>query len=68
MKPNIGLPDRLLRLLIAVILFALAWMFIPEITGYIFLIFGLFTTYEALASWCIMYQLLGINTCPIDKR
>lgn len=68
MTPNIGLVDRLLRLLIALIFFALAWMFLPELIGYVFLIFGLFTTYEALASWCVLYQILGINTCPIDRR
>ena len=28
---------------------------------------GLFSLYEAVSSWCVFYQLLGRNTCPIKN-
>lgn len=63
MKRNIGNPDRLLRFTLAVILLFLSWWF----SSWIALGLGLFTLYEALTSWCILYQLLGKNSCPISK-
>lgn len=62
MKKNIGTSDRLIRLGLAIILYIYAWW----AGSYIALGFALFTTYEALASWCIIYALLGKNSCPID--
>jgi predicted anti-sigma-YlaC factor YlaD len=59
MKKNIGTADRLLRLAIAVILLLFAWWQ----SSWIALVFSLFTFYEALAGWCVLYQLLGKNSC-----
>jgi hypothetical protein len=64
MKKNIGTNDRILRLIIAFILFGLAVGF----KSLILAAFGLFTLYEALASWCVLYQLIGKNTCPISNK
>lgn len=64
MKKNIGLKDRLLRFSLALVLFGLAIWF----QSWVLAIFGLFTLYEALASWCVLYQLIGKNTCPINKN
>ena len=64
MKKNIGTADRIVRLSIACLLFAFAWWQ----GSWIALAFALFTLYEALASWCILYQLLGKNSCPIDRK
>jgi hypothetical protein len=64
MKKNIGTSGRLLRLAIAILLLIYAyWQW-----SWIALAASLFVFYEALASWCIVYQLLGINACPIDKE
>lgn len=64
MKKNIGTTDRLIRLTLAMVLFALAYWY----QSWILLGIGLFTLYEAVASWCVMYALLGKNSCPIDKK
>lgn len=64
MKKNIGTPDRIVRLIIAIVLFGVAWW----MHSWIALAFGLFTLYEALASWCALYQLLGKDTCSIDQK
>jgi hypothetical protein len=60
-KKNIGTADRLLRLGLAFALLLYAWWQ----SSWIALGFSLFTFYEALSSWCILYQLLGKNSCSI---
>lgn len=63
MEKNIGTPDRILRLTIGILLLLLAWWK----SSWIALGFALFAFYEALVGWCILYQLLGKNTCPNNK-
>lgn len=64
MKKNIGTTDRLIRFFIGIAFLAYAyWQ-----SSWIVLIFALFTFYEALAGWCIMYQMLGKSSCPIDRN
>jgi len=60
MKKNIGPLDRLLRLLIAIILLGYAY-YNRSLTGYLA---GLFVLFEACASWCLFYQLMGRSSCP----
>jgi len=63
MKKNIGKRDRLIRLAIALGLLLYAyWQW-----SWVALIFSLFVFFEAGMSWCIVYQLLGKNSCPIDR-
>ncbi|WP_068471012.1 YgaP family membrane protein [Candidatus Protochlamydia phocaeensis] len=63
MKKNIGTPDRVIRLLISLVLFFFAWW----LPSWIVLALALFTLYESLAGWCIFYQLIGKNTCPLPS-
>jgi hypothetical protein len=62
MKKNIGTPDRLLRLAIAIVLLFFAWYS----SSWLLLAASLFTFYEAFAGWCVLYQLLGKNSCPLE--
>ena len=64
MKKNIGTRDRLIRLAISLGLFAIAYWK----GSWVVLIFALFTLFEALMSWCVLYQFLGKSSCPIKKR
>lgn len=64
MQKNIGPKDRIIRFIMAIILFALAFWQGSWIIGF----FALFTLYESLASWCVFYQLIGRNSCPIKKN
>ncbi|MFA5521963.1 MAG: DUF2892 domain-containing protein [Castellaniella sp.] len=64
MTANIGSTDRLLRIVVGLILIALAatgnlgwWAYI----GVVPLVTGLFR-------FCPMYRLLGLSTCPIKSR
>lgn len=61
MKKNIGTADRLYRAAISVMLFSIAWWW----NSWIIAGFGIFTAYEALAGWCVIYKLLGKNSCPL---
>jgi hypothetical protein len=60
MKKNIGKPDRLLRLIVGILLLGCAYWKM----SWILLVLALFTLFEALMSWCILYQILGKNSCP----
>ncbi|MGK5595712.1 MAG: YgaP family membrane protein [Parachlamydiaceae bacterium] len=60
---NLDTNGRLLRAMIAVLLLAYA---IVE-KSWLALFFSLFVFFEAYMSWCVLYQILGINHCPIDK-
>lgn len=64
MQKNIGTQDRLFRLFIGLILLAYAWWQ----SSWIALALALFTFYEAYASWCLFYQLIGKNTCPTNLK
>lgn len=63
MKKNIGTLDRLLRLSIAILLLIYAY-YNRSLIGYLA---GLFVLFEATASWCLFYQLIGRSSCPIKK-
>lgn len=63
MKKNLGMSGRLLRLAIAIVLLAYAYW----AQSWIALAASLFTFFEAWMSWCIVYQILGINSCPTKK-
>jgi len=64
MKSNMGTTDRVIRLVLAILLLIYAY------SQSSWLAFGgsLFTFYEAGASWCVLYQLMGKNTCPLAKK
>ncbi|MDP1835429.1 MAG: DUF2892 domain-containing protein [Chlamydiales bacterium] len=62
MKKNIGTLDRILRLSIGLLLLLYAWW----MPSWIALIFALFCLFEAVASWCLFYQIIGKNSCPIN--
>jgi hypothetical protein len=64
MKKNLGTSGRLLRLSFGLLLLIVAW----AMGSWIIFALSLFTFYEAFASWCIIYQLLGKNSCPIEKN
>jgi len=67
MKKNIGTPDRITRLAIGVILLVIAFVVVTVIwLKVVVIILALFTFYEALSSWCLFYQLIGKNTCPVE--
>ncbi|HXK52651.1 DUF2892 domain-containing protein [Candidatus Nomurabacteria bacterium] len=64
MKQNLGRHDRLLRFALGAALLVIALATRSTSAA----LWGLFTLYEALAGWCVVYQLLGRNTCPLKNN
>lgn len=64
MNKNIGTTDRIIRFVIACLLFVYAiWQ-----GSWLAAAVGVFVLYEALASWCAFYQLIGRNSCDIPPK
>jgi hypothetical protein len=64
MKTNVGGTDRVLRILAGLVLIALAATGTVGAWGYI----GIVPLLTGLVRVCPAYSLLGVNTCPLDKR
>jgi putative Mn2+ efflux pump MntP len=71
MEKNIGFNDRLVRLILGLCAIAGAYFIainVNWLAGIIVALLGAFSIYEALVGWCIVYKILGKNTCPIEGR
>ncbi|WP_097044617.1 YgaP family membrane protein [Flagellimonas pacifica] len=68
MKKNMGGLDRMVRTIIAVIVFALYYLdVIEETLAYILLgLSGIFVL-TSFISFCPLYTLFGMNTCKVKK-
>jgi hypothetical protein len=64
LKQNIGIPGRLTRFILGLILLIAAYLY----SSWILLAFSLFCFFQALMGWCAFHQLLGKNSCPIKKN
>ena len=63
MKANVGGIDRVLRIVVGLVLMALAAAGIVGVWGWI----GFVPLLTGLIRWCPVYPLLGINSCPLKK-
>lgn len=68
MKKNMGATDRIIRTLIAVVIAVLYFTHIITGTlGIVLLVFAVVFLLTSLVSFCPLYTLLGINSCPLKK-
>lgn len=63
MKSNVGGIDRILRVLVGLVLIALAATNTIGWWGWL----GVIPLLTGLVSFCPLYTLLGLNTCPIKR-
>lgn len=63
-QKNIDSNGRLIRFAIASVLLILALWF----HSWVLLAFSIFTFIEAAFSWCVFYQIMGWNSCPIGEK
>lgn len=63
MKSNVGGLDRILRIVVGIVLIALAVTGTVGAWGWI----GVVPLLTGLIGWCPAYPLLGISTCPMKK-
>jgi hypothetical protein len=61
---NIGIFDRVLRLVVALFFLVLAYW----VASWVILVIALFVLFEALVGWCLLYQIFGKNSCSIKKQ
>ena len=68
MKNNMGSADRIIRLIIAAVIAVLFFTNVVSGTvGIILLVAAGVFALTSLISFCPLYPLVGINTCPKDK-
>ncbi|NNV56703.1 YgaP family membrane protein [Limnovirga soli] len=69
MKKNMGSTDRIIRLLLAAVF---AYLYFGEVVtgtlGLVLVILGGVFALTSLISFCPLYTLVGINTCPAKKQ
>lgn len=69
MKKNMGNADRLVRILLAVVFAVLYFTNTVQGTvGIVLLILGGVFLLTSFISFCPLYTLIGINTCPAKKE
>lgn len=69
MKKNMGTADRVIRILVAV-LFAVLYFTntVTGVFGIVLLVLGGVFLLTSLISFCPLYTLIGLNTCPAKNR
>ncbi|MCS7068485.1 MAG: DUF2892 domain-containing protein [Meiothermus sp.] len=68
MKPNEGTTDRIIRLVLAAVLFLLAFTVAGGVWVYVAAGLGAVMLLTAAIGFCPLYALLGIHTCPLPQR
>lgn len=63
MKMNVGMIDKVLRIVAGLILIGLSLSGTIGVWGWI----GIIPLVTGLMGWCPLYHLLGINSCPAGK-
>ena len=64
MKANVGTIDRVLRIIVGLVLIGLALAGTIGPWGWI----GVVPLATALFRFCPLYTVLGMNTCPMEKK
>lgn len=68
MKKNMGNADRIIRILIAAVF---AYLYFGDVVtgtaGIVLLVLGAVFVLTSLISFCPLYTIVGLNTCPAKK-
>ncbi len=68
MKKNVGMIDRVVRIILAVGLTVLYFTgIIPGILGIVLMAFAGIFLLTSLIKTCPLYSIFGISTCPLKK-
>jgi len=69
MKKNMGTADRIIRIIIAAIVAVLYFTnIITGTLGIVLLVLAGVFVLTGLISFCPLYAIIGLNTCPAKKR
>lgn len=65
MKANVGVIDRVLRIIVGLGLLSL--LFIMEGNAKYFGLIGIVPLFTAIVRWCPAYALFGVSSCPLSE-
>ncbi len=69
MTKNMGSADKTIRLAIAAVIAVLFFMnVIPGTLGIVLLVVAIIFAATSFVSFCPIYAVLGIKTCPVEKK
>lgn len=69
MKKNMGKMDRIIRILVAVVVVGLfGAKIITGLLATVLLVLAAVFVLTSFVSFCPLYTLLGLNTCPLEER
>lgn len=69
MKKNMGNIDKIIRILVAIVIAVLFFTNVISGTlGIVLLVLAGVFVLTSVMSFCPLYPLVGINTCPKDKQ
>jgi fatty acid desaturase len=69
MKKNMGSADRIIRFIIAAVVAVLYFTnVITGTLGIVLLVLAGVFVLTSLISFCPLYALVGLNTCPVKKK
>ena len=71
MKKNVGSIDRIIRLVVALVIVGLLLtktVTISSVLGIVLTIVAVIFGGTALVSFCPLYSLVGLSTCPVDAH
>lgn len=64
MVQNVGITDQVIRMLVGLVIFSLAFVGPQTVWGWL----GVPIVFMAAWAWCPLYAVLGINTCGHSGR
>ncbi len=68
MKKNVGLTDKWVRILIAVVILVLyGFDVVTDTLAMVLLIIGIILLFTSLIGYCPLYSIFGINTCKKEE-
>lgn len=69
MKKNMGSTDKIVRIILAALVVLLfATNVVSGMLGYVLLTFAAIFVLTSLISFCPLYPIFGLNTCPAKKE
>jgi hypothetical protein len=63
MNKNVGTIDKVIRIILGIVLMIVAFTTASTVLKVVLFIIGLVALVTALSGFCLLYKLLGVNTC-----
>lgn len=69
MKKNVGSTDKIVRFILAAVFAALYFSgTVTGTLGYVLLALGAIFVLTSLISFCPIYAIVGMSTCPVERK